>query len=110
MTTSAVELQGREVLTMRELAERVSKHLGRVFPVGRITRDADIEGMTAHCVSHDFANLISDTWDAYIRYGLLRAEPPSVSVNGLTSIDDFIREQLMPAMKASDRPALSQAG
>jgi uncharacterized protein YbjT (DUF2867 family) len=107
---SAVELQGREVLTMRQVAERVATHLGRAFPVEQLSRAADIENLTAHGVSVDFANLINDAWDTFSRYGLLRSAAAADSLEGLTSIDDFIREQFAPALTAPGRLAPSHAG
>jgi hypothetical protein len=102
---SAVELQGREVLTMRQVAERVATHLGRAFPVEHLSRAADIENLTADGVSIDFANLMNDAWDTFSRYGLLRSGGAADSLEGLTSIDDFIREQLAPALTAPERLA-----
>jgi hypothetical protein len=46
---------GLKILTMRQIAERVARHLGRAFSVEHMTREADIENLTAHDVSVDFA-------------------------------------------------------
>lgn len=95
---SALELRGREVLTLRQIADRLGKQLGTSLPVERMTREADIEDLVAHGASYDFANLMNDETDTFSRYGLLRAEPPQAAVTGTTPIDDFIREQLAPAI------------
>jgi uncharacterized protein YbjT (DUF2867 family) len=106
----AVELRGREPLTMREIAKRVSKQLGQSFPVEHTTRDEDIAYLIARGMSHDFANLMNDTWDTFSRYGQLRAEPAPDSVKGRTSIDEFIREQFAPAVVTPEQVAASHAG
>jgi len=97
---SALELRGREVLTMRQIADRVSRQLGTSLPVERMAREADIEDLVARGVSCDFAHLMNDTGDTYSRYGLLRAEPPQAAITGTTPIDDFIRGQFAPALTA----------
>jgi uncharacterized protein YbjT (DUF2867 family) len=97
---SALELRGPEVLTMRQIADRVSQQLGMPLPIERTTREADIEDLVAHGVSYDFAHLMNDTGDTFSRYGLLRAELPQAAVTGTTPIDDFIREQFAPALTA----------
>jgi uncharacterized protein YbjT (DUF2867 family) len=97
---SAIELRGREVLTMRQVADRVSRQLGTPVPVERLTREADVADLVAHGLSYDFAHLMNDTGDTFSRYGLLRAEPPQAAVTGTTPIDDFIRGQFAPALTA----------
>lgn len=92
-----VEVRGHEVLTMRQIADKVSKQLGRPVPVEQAPREAVIEGLTAHGLSYDFAFLMSDAWDTFSRYGLLRAPDAQASTHGTTPVETFLREQFVPA-------------
>lgn len=94
---SAVEVHGREVLTMRQIAEIIAKQLGRPFPVEQTPRGANIAGLVAHGLSHDFAHLMSDAWDT-ISTGLLRAPDATANVRGTTPVEDFLRAKFLPAL------------
>ena len=96
----AVEVHGPPGLTMGKIAQLIGKQLGRSFPAERVSRDADIEALVAVGASRDFATLMNDTWDVFHRYGLLRAVEPSASSLAPTRIEDFIRDQLAPAITA----------
>jgi uncharacterized protein YbjT (DUF2867 family) len=94
----SIELHGPQGLTMRRISETIARELGRPFPVEHVTRDADIETLVAMGLGRDFATLLNDTWDVFSRYGLLRATEPSASSTAPTSIEDFVREALVPAI------------
>jgi uncharacterized protein YbjT (DUF2867 family) len=96
----ALELRGPDVITMRQIADRVRRQLGTSLPVERMTREADVEDLVKRGVSYDFAHLMNDTGDTFSRYGRLRAELPQAAITGTTSIDDFIRDQFAPALTA----------
>jgi uncharacterized protein YbjT (DUF2867 family) len=97
---SAVELHGEPDLTMREIAARIGKQLGRPFPVERADRAADVEAIVVAGLGRDFANLLNDTWELFSWKGLLRAEEPTTASRMPTPIDDFLRAELIPAMMA----------
>ena len=99
-----VELQGREVLTIREIAKRIGERLGRSFPAVRTPRAEDLDAMIARGASRDFATLMNDTWDTFSTYGLeLRAERADAVVKATTSIDEYIRNEFAPALEAPTR-------
>jgi uncharacterized protein YbjT (DUF2867 family) len=100
---NAIELRGRDVLTMRQIADKVAKELGRPFPVEQTPREPDIEGLVAHGVSYDFAWLMNDAWDTFSRHGLLRAPNSPASIHATTPLEDFLTQQFVPALsRASD--------
>jgi len=82
---------------MEKIAELISKAVGRTIPAKPATREADIEGMVAAGMGRDFSNLANDCWDAFSR-GLARREKPDVSINLHYKIEDFIRDELTPAI------------
>jgi NAD(P)H dehydrogenase (quinone) len=94
----AIELHGPQGLTMRRIAQTIARELGRPFPVEHVARDEDIETLVAMGLGRDFATLLNDTWDVFSRYGLLRGTEPSPSSTAPTSIEDFIRQALVPAI------------
>jgi uncharacterized protein YbjT (DUF2867 family) len=102
---NAIEVHGREVLTMRQVAEKIGKHLGRAFRAEQTPREAVIEGLIAHGMSVDFAHMMNDAWDTFSRYGLLRAPGMPVTTRGTTAIDDFLREQFLPALAQESETA-----
>ena len=102
---NAIEVHGREVLTMRQVAEKIGKQLGRAFPAEQTPRETVIEELVAHGLSVDFANLMNDTWDTFSRYGLMRAPGTPASTQGTTAIDDFLRQQFLPALAQQSETA-----
>ena len=78
-------------LTMRGLADAIAAELGRAFPVGRTTRDADVERMVASGASYDFAHLMNDAWDTYSRGGRI-GEVGAPGVTAGTSAARIARE------------------
>jgi uncharacterized protein YbjT (DUF2867 family) len=101
----ARELHGPERFTMRTLADLIEGQLGRPFKVEQIPRDANIEALMAAGASRDFATLMSDTWDTFNRYGLLRATEPTAATMTPTRVEDFIENQLVPAIVGNSRTA-----
>jgi hypothetical protein len=83
---------------MRRIAQMIATDLGRSFPVEHAARDGDIEALVAMGVGHDFATLLNDTWDVFSRYGLLRMTEPSPASTAPTSMEEFIREAVLPAI------------
>src|SRR5262249_6894476 len=102
---NAIEVHGREVLTMRQVAEKIGKQLGRPFPAEQTPREAVIEGLVAHGVSVDLAHLMNDAWDTFSRYGLLRAPGTPASTRATAAIDDFLRQQFLPALAQESETA-----
>jgi uncharacterized protein YbjT (DUF2867 family) len=94
---SALEVRGREPLTMRAVAERIARELGRLFGAERAPREAAIEAMVAAGMHRDFSTLMHDTWDTFSRYGLMRA-PECAWTAGTTPIDTYLREAFIPAL------------
>ena len=92
-----VELHGAPGVNMEKIAELISKAVGRTIPAKPATREADIEGMIAAGMGRDFCNLLNDCWDAFSR-GLAQREKPAVSINLHHKIEDFIRDELTPAI------------
>jgi uncharacterized protein YbjT (DUF2867 family) len=96
---SAVELYGQPGLTMQVISDLIGKELGQSFPAEKTDRDADIEGMVAAGFGRDFAILMNDTWDSFNR-SRLREENPTPENRMPSRIEDFIREELAPAILA----------
>jgi uncharacterized protein YbjT (DUF2867 family) len=94
---TSVELHGREVLTMRIIAERLSQIAGCNIAVRKALRQDDIEAMVMAGMQRDFSTLINDTWDTFSRFGLLRAPTAQASIRATSSIDDFLRADFLPA-------------
>jgi uncharacterized protein YbjT (DUF2867 family) len=102
---SAIEVHGRDVLTMRQVAEQIAKQLGRPFPVDQTPREAVIEELVSHGLSVDFAHLMNDAWDTFSRHGLMRAPGSPTSTRGTTAMEDFLREQFLPALAQESETA-----
>jgi uncharacterized protein YbjT (DUF2867 family) len=94
---SALEFYGYEALSMRQIADKLSKLLGRTLPVEQTPRDAVIEGLCARGLSYDFAFLMADAWDTFSRYGRMRAPDSPASAHGTTPIEDFLKERFVQA-------------
>jgi hypothetical protein len=104
---SAIELRGREAFSMRQIADLIAKQLGRPFPAAQTPRQADLDALLAHGMSHDFAHLMNDAWDTFSRHGLLRAPGSPVWREGTTPLVDFLRDQFIPALQGtSDASAI----
>lgn len=97
-----VRITGPEALTYGELAERVSKHLGR--PITYV--DVPPAGWKAGAVQSGMPDAVADTYlEAFAYYA---TRPVFVSTEVIESVraaparpvDDFIRESLVPAVKA----------
>jgi uncharacterized protein YbjT (DUF2867 family) len=99
---SAIELHGPPGLSMGKIANIIGEVLGRGFPAERIGRDADVEGMVAAGMGRDFANLMNDAWEALSKVPLREKEPTATS-RMQSAIENFIREQLAPAIVAHAR-------
>jgi nucleoside-diphosphate-sugar epimerase len=99
---SAIELHGQPGLSMGKIANIIGEVLGRGFPAERIRRDADIERMVAAGMGRDFANLMNDAWEAFSK-GPLREKEPAETSRMQSAIENFIREQLTPAIVAPAR-------
>jgi uncharacterized protein YbjT (DUF2867 family) len=97
--STALEVHGREILTMRKIAGLISNMLGQPFGVVHVDRDTDIEAMIAAGMQRDFSMLMSDTWGTFSRHGLLRAPEPDRVETGTTSMEQFLRETFVPALK-----------
>jgi uncharacterized protein YbjT (DUF2867 family) len=97
--SSALEIHGREVLTMRRIAELISQELGRPFGVEHIDRDTDIEEMVAAGMHRDFSTLMNDTWTTFSRFGMLRAPEPQRWESAVTPMEHFLRDSFVPALK-----------
>jgi hypothetical protein len=91
------ELHGEPGINMEQIADLISKAVGRTIPAKPAPREVDIEGMIAAGMGRDFPNLLNDTWDALSR-GLAYREKPDVSLNIHYKIEDFIRDELAPAI------------
>jgi uncharacterized protein YbjT (DUF2867 family) len=51
---SILELEGPELVNLRQIASLIGAALGRAFPAQPTARDADIEGMAAAGIGRDF--------------------------------------------------------
>jgi uncharacterized protein YbjT (DUF2867 family) len=96
---TVIEVHGQPGLSMSKIAEIIGKVLGRPFPAERTDRNADIAGMVAAGIGRDFAILMNDAWDAFSR-GLVRREQPTSASRMPYHIEDFIRDELAPAILA----------
>jgi uncharacterized protein YbjT (DUF2867 family) len=105
---SVIELHGQSELSLAKIAGIIGKVLDRPFPVERASREADIEGMMAAGMSRDFAILMNDAWEAISR-GPVRREQPTTESRVPSGIEDFVREQLVPAILAPAFPPGSAA-
>src|SRR5262245_6975206 len=94
----SIELHGAQGLTIRRIAQTIARELGRPFPVEHVARYADIETLVTMGLGRDFAILLNDTWDVFSRYGVLHATEPSPSSTAPTSMEDFVRQALVPAI------------
>jgi len=81
------------------------KALGKSLEEGcdhQTAHDADVERMVAAGMGRDFANLMNDAWEAFSK-GLLREKEPTATSRMQSAIENFIREQLTPAIVAPAR-------
>ena len=101
----SMELHGQRPITLREVAALLSTTLERPFAVEQSGRDEDIDRLLTAGLSRDFANLMNDTWELFSRHGLLRAEAPSKASTASTTVEQFVREQLAPAIVGAARPS-----
>jgi uncharacterized protein YbjT (DUF2867 family) len=95
------DLHGEAGVNLEKIAELISKAVGRTIPAKPASREADIEGMVAAGMGRDFSNLLNDGWDTLSR-GLARREKPDVSINLHRKIEDFIRDELTPAILSAN--------
>lgn len=91
------ELHAGEPISMRRIAELLSRELGHPFPVERMPRAASVEALVSAGATWDFANLMNDAWDTFSRDGLLRAEGSAFSSTS-APVDDFLRAEIIPAL------------
>jgi uncharacterized protein YbjT (DUF2867 family) len=94
-----LELHGPEALTMRVIARKVGDQLGRPFGVEQEAYDENIEAVIAAGCNRDFATLMNDTWRTFNARGLLRPQQTSAANRGTTSIETFLREEYVPALR-----------
>ena len=98
-----LRITGPEALTYGELTERVSTHLGK--PVAFVAPPPD--AWRAGAVSSGMPEVVADTYlEAFEYYGnkpvLIATDAiKRVRPSGARPVDDFIRETLVPAVKAS---------
>ncbi len=98
---SSAEIHGPTELTMERIAALIGQALGRPFPAERVPREVDIANLVGAGLSRDFATLLNDTWDLFSTYGLLRESAPSPASRGTTTMESFVREQIVPAITAA---------
>jgi hypothetical protein len=107
--STVIELHGPQVLTMRRIAELIGQQLGRPFPVEQVKRDEDVAALVAMGASRNVAELLNDTWDTFNRHGLLTEQPATPETTLPTRVEDFIREELLPALRGAVPPVDSSS-
>jgi uncharacterized protein YbjT (DUF2867 family) len=91
------ELRSPAGVTLRQVAGVIAALLGRPFPVGRTSRDADVARLVAGGSSHDFAHLMNDAWDTYSREGRMSEDGVAWTAS-TTPLADLLRAIVLPRL------------
>ena len=88
-------------ISMRQIAELLTEHSGRSFGVEQISAEADVEDLMASGTGRSFATLLNETWAMATAKGEERDPAPYPATTARYRIEDFIRAELVPAIRSS---------
>ncbi|PTM90097.1 MULTISPECIES: NmrA family NAD(P)-binding protein [unclassified Streptomyces] len=87
-------------ISLREVCELISEQSGRTFTVEQISAEADIADLVSAGTGHSFAAKLVDTWAMATARGEMPQEKPAPASVAEYRIEDFIRDELVPAIEA----------
>ncbi|NRQ31865.1 NmrA family NAD(P)-binding protein [Nonomuraea sp. NN258] len=90
-----------ELMTMRQIAELISEHLGRPMGVEQISAEADVADLVAAGTGRSFATLLNRTWALATAMGDTVQDEVTAVTRPAYRIEDFIRDELVPAIRSS---------
>ncbi|WP_433329085.1 SDR family oxidoreductase [Spirillospora sp. CA-294931] len=88
-------------VTMREIAALISEHLDSPLGVEQVSAEDDIADLMAAGTGRSFATLLNQTWAIATAFGEEPREGPPPANQAAYRIEDFIRDELVPAVRSS---------
>jgi uncharacterized protein YbjT (DUF2867 family) len=98
--TSIFPVYPIRTVTLREISGILAESLGRPVGVEQITAAADIGELLASGTGLSFATLLNDTWALATMMGTAPADGPLPPTTARHTIEEFIRDELVPAIRS----------